>query len=231
MQNSPKRNLSLDDLMPEESELKSLLFDSALSPERAALLTEHGDLIHAAVLHIPSQLRIVFVLHDMEELSTEQVAQILDLREGTVRVRLHRARLVLRKEMSLALRQGVRGDIARARKPKGPSNRDRSGDTGGARGKPKECRELFASLSEFLDGRVDSERAQSINAHMEQCPACVAFLRDLRAAIERCRSMEAECDPALTSRLRAMLTEEYLRVTGTSSRPTNSPSSSLRKNR
>jgi RNA polymerase sigma-70 factor (ECF subfamily) len=36
---------------------------------------------------------MVLVLHDMEELSSEQIAKILDLQMGTVRVRLHRARL------------------------------------------------------------------------------------------------------------------------------------------
>lgn len=217
VQDSPRRKLSLDDLMPEEAELKSLL-GATLSPEGAALLTERRDLIHAAVLHIPSQLRIVLVLHDMEELSTEQVAQILDLREGSVRVRLHRARLALRKEMSLALRRGIRGESARKREPARTPKRTGARENGGAGRKPKECRELFAGLSEYLDGRVDPEKAHSINAHMQECPACVAFLRDLRAAIERCRSMEAECDPAVTSRLRTMLTEEYLRVTGNSSR-------------
>ena len=39
----------------------------------------------------------------MEELTTEQVAQILDLQPGTVRVRLHRARLSVRKEMNRLL--------------------------------------------------------------------------------------------------------------------------------
>ena len=52
---------------------------------------------------IPVQLRIVLVLHDMEELTTEQIAQILDLQPGTVRVRLHRGRLSVRKEMNRML--------------------------------------------------------------------------------------------------------------------------------
>jgi RNA polymerase sigma-70 factor (ECF subfamily) len=217
MHDSPNRKLSLDDLMPEETELKSLLLDSESSPEGAALRSERRDLIHTAVLHIPSQLRIVLVLHDMEELSTQQVAQILDLREGSVRVRLHRARLALRKEMSLRLRQGVREESKTSPEPSQTPKRIGAKENGRAGRKPKECRALFAGLSEYLDGRVDPQRAQSINAHMEQCPKCVAFLRDLSAAIERCKSMEAECDQAVTSRLRAMLTEEYLRVTG--SRP------------
>jgi RNA polymerase sigma-70 factor (ECF subfamily) len=206
---SPSRRLSLDDLMPEQSELNELLLDSAISPERTLLLAERRDLLHHAVLHIPSQLRIVLVLHDMEELSTEQVAQILNLREGSVRVRLHRARLALRKEMSHTLKRNLASEPA----PSRPKTKSRK--TSSASRKPKECRELFASLSEYLDGRVNSEKAKAINAHMGHCPACVAFLRSLRGAIEHCHSLETECDPAVASRLRAILTEEYLRITRT----------------
>ena len=61
---------------------------------------EQHHLLHQAILRIPPPLRIVLVLHDMEELTTEQVAQVLSLQQGTVRIRLHRARLSVRKEMS-----------------------------------------------------------------------------------------------------------------------------------
>jgi hypothetical protein len=43
-------------------------------------------------------------------------------------------------------------------------------------------------------------------------PSCVAFLRDLRTAIDRCRSLEIPCDPAIAPRLRTILTREYLRM-------------------
>jgi RNA polymerase sigma-70 factor, ECF subfamily len=206
---SPSHRLSLDDLMPQESELNELLLDETISPERTILLAERRDLLKQAVLNIPSQLRIVLVLHDMEELPTEQVAQILNLREGSVRVRLHRARLALRKELSQTLKRELASETTR------PRRKMKSRKTGSSSRNPKECRELFASLSEYLDGRVNSEKVAAINVHMGQCPACVAFLRDLRAAIAHCQSLEAECDPTVASRLRAMLTEEYLRITRT----------------
>jgi RNA polymerase sigma-70 factor (ECF subfamily) len=50
--------------------------------------------------------------------------------------------------------------------------------------------------------------------HIEACPACVAFLRDLRVAIDRCRSLEVPCDSAVAPRLRSILTQEYLRLLG-----------------
>src|SRR5208282_5049136 len=89
-----------DELMPDEVELSSLLRDSAASPESNLLQAEQHTQLHRAVLSVPPPLRMVLVLHDMEELSTDQVAQVLGLKPGTVRVRLHRARLALRREMS-----------------------------------------------------------------------------------------------------------------------------------
>ena len=50
--------------------------------------------------------------------------------------------------------------------------------------------------------------------HIDACPACVAFLGDLRAAIDRRRSLEVPCDSAVAPRLRSILTQEYLRLLG-----------------
>jgi RNA polymerase sigma-70 factor (ECF subfamily) len=62
---------------------------------------------HAAVAvdALPETYRSVFVLRELEDLSTEEVANILDLTVPTVKTRLHRARLALRK----ALAERVRG--------------------------------------------------------------------------------------------------------------------------
>ena len=202
---APRHILSLDELMPDEAELGRLLQDAAESPEGNLLHAERHYLLHQAVLHIPVQLRMVLVLHDMEELTTEQVAQILDLQPGTVRVRLHRARLSVRKEMNRML-EGA---------PDQPADRELSRDRrtkGGQR--PTECRELFSNLSEYLDGRVEPRSCEEMRGHIEACPACIAFLRNLRVAIDRCRSLEIPCDSAVAPRLRSILTQEYLRLLG-----------------
>ncbi|MGC9224258.1 MAG: sigma-70 family RNA polymerase sigma factor [Terracidiphilus sp.] len=205
---APARNLSLDDLMPDAAELGELLLDSGKSPEGKLLRREEHQLLHRALLRIPTPLRLVLVLHDMEELDTELVARILGLQAGTVRVRLHRARLALRKEIAILLKSAPHGSPAQ---PKKKTSRPIAHK---AASRPKECRELFATLSEYLDGRIEPEACEKISAHIQRCPACVAFLRDLRAAIDRCRSVEVACDPSVISRLQAMLTREYLRMVG-----------------
>jgi len=204
---APANMLSLDGLMPDDEELGRLLEDAAAGPEDNLLAAEQQQLLHKAILRIPAPLRIVLVLHDMEELTTEQVAQILSLQQGTVRIRLHRACLSVRKQMSELLR-GIPEQPKKA-KPLAVKTR-KARAKGGQR--PVECKNLFANLSEYLDGRVEPRTCEEMRAHVEACPSCVAFLRDLRAAIDHCRSLEITCDPAVAPRLRAILTMEYLRM-------------------
>ncbi len=203
---TPAKLLSLDDLMPDGEELSRLIRDAGEGPERNLLHAEQHHLLHQAILRIPAPLRIVLVLHDMEELATEQVAQVLNLTQGTVRIRLHRARLWVRKEMNRVL-----STSSHPTESAEPITKNRKAHSK-ARRRPTECRDLFANLSEYLDNRIDARSCEQMERHIEACPACVVFLRDLRAAIDRCRSMEIPCDPAVAVRLRAVLTREYLRM-------------------
>jgi hypothetical protein len=105
-----------------------------------------------------------------------------------VRIRLHRARLSVRKEMSQLL-----GAVPEDRKCQTLREEAQSAKAK-KRQRPAECRDLFANLSEYLDGRVEPLTCEQMRGHIEACPSCVAFLRDLRAAIDRCRSLEIPCD-------------------------------------
>jgi RNA polymerase sigma-70 factor (ECF subfamily) len=204
---APSNVLSLDELMPDEMELGRLLADAAAGPEHSVIDSQQHQLLHQAILRVPPALRIVLVLHDMEELTTEQVAQILSLQQGTVRIRLHRARLSVRKIMNQLL-SGATEYLSDAK----PSAMKRQTAKARNRQRPAECRDLFSNLSEYLDGRVEPRTCEQMRKHIEACPSCVAFLRDLRTAIDRCRSLETPCDPAVAPRLRAILTREYLRM-------------------
>ena len=205
--NAPSSMLSLDELMPDEGELSRLLGDAAKGPESTLVAAEQHELLHQAILRVPPKLRIVLVLHDMEELTTEQVAQILELRQGTVRIRLHRARLCVRKEMN----QFLSGSAQSPDQAK-PSSKRQTVAKAKVSQHPAECRELFANLSEYLDGRVEPVTCDQMRVHIEACPSCVAFLRDLRNAIDHCRALEVPFDLACAPRLRTILTREYLRL-------------------
>ena len=203
------RKLSLDELIPDDEEVKKLLEKPETGPESSAIAGEQHDLLQQAVLRIPTPLRMVLVLHDMEELTSEQIAVILGIQVGTVRVRLHRARLSVREEMARLL--------------KGAPERNSAPRKATAH-RPAECRELFANLSEYLDARIEPQTCEQMRAHIERCPACVAFLKDLRAAVDRCRSFQVSCDPEVAQRMRALMKEEYMRLVGTAGRrPSSSP--------
>jgi RNA polymerase sigma-70 factor (ECF subfamily) len=68
-----------------------------IDPARAALDEELRVQLEAALATLPDGLRVVFVLRELQGLSTEEVAAALGLGESAVKVRLHRARLRLRE--------------------------------------------------------------------------------------------------------------------------------------
>ena len=67
-----------------------------VSPEGALLSRETSERVRAAIEALPVSYRAVLVLRDIEELSTEETAEVLSLTRTAVKVRLHRARLALR---------------------------------------------------------------------------------------------------------------------------------------
>lgn len=71
----------------------------AWNPQKIAEREERKDLVHKAINKLPDDYRAIVTLRDIEELSTTEVAEVLDISEGAVRVRLHRARQALRKQL------------------------------------------------------------------------------------------------------------------------------------
>ncbi|MCB9437228.1 MAG: sigma-70 family RNA polymerase sigma factor [Anaerolineales bacterium] len=69
-------------------------------PERTLSSTEVKAELDRAINALNPNLRAVFLLRDVEELSTEATAHVLGISEGAVKVRLHRARLALREQLA-----------------------------------------------------------------------------------------------------------------------------------
>lgn len=67
------------------------------TPEDDAQRGELRALLEEAIDALPESFRVVFVMRDVEELSTRETAECLELSEEAVRVRLHRARRALRE--------------------------------------------------------------------------------------------------------------------------------------
>lgn len=69
----------------------------AVNPGQVALDNELRQQLEQALSALPESLRVVFVLREMQGLSTAETAEMLELKESAVKVRLHRARLRLRE--------------------------------------------------------------------------------------------------------------------------------------
>jgi RNA polymerase sigma-70 factor, ECF subfamily len=71
----------------------------AAQPDRALEGAQMERLLQEAIGNLDDDHRIVVVLRDIEDLSIEEICDITGLPDGTVKSRLHRARLVLRKKL------------------------------------------------------------------------------------------------------------------------------------
>ena len=195
---APKEALSLEELMPDRRELEKLSGGAEGTPETALLRRENAKRLREAVRKLPPEYRLILVLHDMEELSDADIAEITGLREGTIRVRLHRARLFVRKELAKRhiLNHHQQATMSRAAIPSQPRER--------------RCKEMFAELSSYLDDELDDSLCEELEKHMDGCEPCKAFLTSLEKSIEQCRIAPNETpDPHFAARLRQELLSEY----------------------
>jgi anti-sigma factor (TIGR02949 family) len=90
--------------------------------------------------------------------------------------------------------------------------------SGEHRHSPKDpaCLEVFAQLSEYLDGELPAETCAEIEAHIADCPPCVEFVRNLRNCIGATRQAQPDCRPEpmpqeLESKLRAAWSQALAR--------------------
>jgi RNA polymerase sigma-70 factor (ECF subfamily) len=85
--------------------------------------------------------------------------------------------------------------------------------SGEAHGGERECNceEIFAALSEYLDGELDARFCEQIEAHMEGCGPCRDFLESLRRTVSWLSDQPA---PELTPEMREQICAAYRRRCG-----------------
>jgi RNA polymerase sigma-70 factor, ECF subfamily len=216
---APKEALSLEQLMPDRRELESLSGNSGGTPETTLMRREGGKRLRDAVQKLPPDYRLILVLHDMEELSDSDISEITGLRPGTIRVRLHRARLFVRKELA----RNNRGHPHRASSKPGGTMVPSSQPAPAGQPHPRRCKEIFAELSSYLDDELDDSLCEELEKHMEGCEPCIAFLANLEKSVEQCRHAPDELpDPHRAAKLRRDLLSRYQSLMATVANPGNS---------
>lgn len=97
---------SLDDTGEDGSGVSpALLRDWREIPSQALERKEIRAMLHEAVVNLPDIYRQVLFLRDMEELSIAETAETLSISASSVKVRLHRARILLQKHLSPLLKE------------------------------------------------------------------------------------------------------------------------------
>jgi RNA polymerase sigma-70 factor (ECF subfamily) len=113
---APMVELSLDDLRPgkvNDGEAHRIeIADWTALPEDLLLDTELQNALTRSIQELPEIYRSVVLLRDVEELTTEETAEILDIKPDAVKTRLHRGRLALRQCLDHYLRTATEGGQA-----------------------------------------------------------------------------------------------------------------------
>jgi len=103
--------VSLDeDVKTEEDSMPREIADWTPNPEQQYTQGELKDILSRTIQGLPASFRTVFVLRDVEGLSTEETADALGLSIPAVKSRLLRARLQLRERLNKYFKKRRDGD-------------------------------------------------------------------------------------------------------------------------
>ncbi|MFK4439934.1 RNA polymerase sigma-70 factor (ECF subfamily) [Paenibacillus sp. RC21] len=96
-----KPTYSLDAEMNEQEGVDgyAMLASEELTPEGHTLLSETQSLIHNAIDSLPDKYRTIMVLRYLQELSLQEISDVLNLPVTTIKTRVHRGRDFLRKKL------------------------------------------------------------------------------------------------------------------------------------
>ncbi len=156
----PRRLESLSTLTPSGEEVVVELPSTAESPHEVLERREARELVRHAIAGLPPKFRLPLVLKDLMELAIAEVAEILGLKEATVKTRLHRARILTAKEMARELPA-----------PPGDANR-------------RVCLDLLQAKQEAMDRGAPFPVSQE-----ELCVRCRSLITALDLTRDVCRQL------------------------------------------
>ena len=156
---------SLTELLPSAEEAVPAPPEHS-DPLDQQLRRETRERVQEGLAALPLDFRMPLVLKDIAELSISQIAEILGIKEATVKTRIHRARLKLRQVLAEGLPRGG---------PRDPEDRPHSRQV---------CLDLLQAKQEALDRGVELP----VSAQ-ELCSRCNAMFRTLDLAATVCREL------------------------------------------
>lgn len=180
----------LDDLLPVFDEYGHRVPESGpppASPEELLGRAEASEQLERAVDRLPEAYRTVLVLRDFEELSTQEVAEVLDITPNAVKIRLHRARAALKTLLERP-----------EKRPRLPVRATLSSRITGIASRfiplTITCREFDDFIMEYLDGALPRRERLLFEVHLRSCRECRAYLKRYRETLTLGRSLCRESD-------------------------------------
>lgn len=95
-------------------ELTQLPDTGQMNPEQRTIRDEHRRLLEQAVDRLPDGYRAVYMLREVEEMSVAEVSQVLGISESNVKVRLHRAKIMVKDALLSAHQAGAAFEFGNA---------------------------------------------------------------------------------------------------------------------
>ncbi len=125
------------------------------------------------ISEMPIQYRMPLLLHFIEGMPLEEVAEILDLKLNSLKTRIHRSILMIKSHII---------DYYKDKEEKlhKPSNH---------------CQELTGFVYDYARGHLDKEKADYFDSHIKDCPKCSAFLHTYDKAIEITNALQCQDIP------------------------------------
>ncbi len=157
----PAHVRSLEELLPSGDDVAAALARD--DPLRATIAHEAEERLSGALTELPLEYRLPLVLKDIAELSVHEVAEVLGLKEATLKTRVRRARLQLREVLDPLL----------PRQPAPPPDHPRA-----------VCLDLLRGKQEALDRGVAFPVPDS-----ELCIRCQALFSSLEMTHELCHDL------------------------------------------
>lgn len=160
------RSAPAHDVPLDSHQERPVLVGEGHSPADHVQSAEVAELVSTAIGLLPEDYREVVVLRDIEGLSAEEAAEILQLGIPALKSRLHRARQMLRRHLVTLLREH---------------------DGRVASGAP--CEELVDTLHAIRDEHLDQAACRTVEEHVSRCESCASTLGELRDAAALCRRL------------------------------------------
>ncbi len=168
-----------------ENGTQGLFINWSRLPDEEAISREEKEKVERAIARMPIRYRMALLLNGIEGLSLKESADILKLNLNSMKTVVHRARLMLKSEIT--------------RRPEGNLSPP-------AENQPAECSPWMKLIYDYAGGALNSDTRERFDRHIQDCPRCVSFLSSYSKVIKVTHALECtDLPPELTERIENFL--------------------------